>query len=92
MWAWSVSSEKSGERTLIIVRRTLTEPKTALAGVMLATSFARFKVSMATFNDERTSSRRFSCRESANMVESRDGCERRCYRQVVIKGLSAIFG
>jgi len=32
----------------------LTEPKTALAGVMLETSFARFKVSMVTFREERT--------------------------------------
>ena len=38
-----------GGYTLIIVRRELTEPKTALAGAMLATSFARFMASMATF-------------------------------------------
>jgi len=31
----------------------LTEQKTALAGVMLETSFARFVASIATFNDER---------------------------------------
>jgi len=37
---------------LIIVRRMLAEPKTALAGVILETSFARFKPSMATFKDE----------------------------------------
>jgi len=37
---------------LIIVRRILAEPKTALAGVTLESSFARFKPSMATFKDE----------------------------------------
>ena len=38
--------------TLIVVRRTLTEPKMALAGVTLAVSFARFKASMAVFKVE----------------------------------------
>lgn len=38
-----------------MAKRTPTEPKTALAGVMLATSFARFRAPMATFNAERTS-------------------------------------
>jgi len=47
---------RRGKHTLIIVKRMLTEPKTALAGVMLATSFARFKASMAAFNDERVRS------------------------------------
>jgi len=41
-----------------MVRTTLTEPKTALAGVMLEISFARLMASMATFNDERAPSRR----------------------------------
>jgi len=80
MWAWNTSLEKRGERTLIIVRRTLTEPKTALAGVMLDTSFARFTASMATFNDERASSRRFS------MVESRGNCKKQCCRQAAGNG------
>jgi len=44
---------------LIIVRRILTEPKAALAGVTLETSFARFTASMATFNEERIPSRSF---------------------------------
>jgi hypothetical protein len=39
-----------------MARIALTEPKTALAGVMLAISFARFIASMATFNDERETS------------------------------------
>jgi hypothetical protein len=38
--------------TPIIMRMTPTEPKAALAGVMLSASFARFMVSMAAFNDE----------------------------------------
>ena len=42
----------------MIVMIMLTVPKTALAGVTLETSFARFKVSMATSNEERTLSRR----------------------------------
>lgn len=42
-----------------MVRRTLTELKTALAGVTLEISFARFRVSMATFKAERTPSRPF---------------------------------
>jgi len=42
-----------------MVRRILTEPKTALAGVILETSFARFMVSMATFNEESVPSRPF---------------------------------
>jgi hypothetical protein len=41
------------ELTLIMARITLTEPKTALAGVILQTSFARFMASMAMFNEER---------------------------------------
>ena len=69
-----------------MVRRTLTEPKTALAGVTLETSFARFMASIATFNDERTPSRR-SCRwESGSMVEGQGRGERRCCRQAVRKG------
>ena len=35
------------------MRRILTDPKTALAGVILETSFARFMASMAMFNEER---------------------------------------
>ena len=42
-----------------MVRRMLTEPKTALAGVMLESSFARFRASIAIFSEERTASRPF---------------------------------
>ena len=47
------------KRTRIIARITLTEPKTALAGVILEASLARFKASMVMFSDERMLSRRF---------------------------------
>ena len=45
----------------------LTEPKAALAGVMLETSFARFRVSIAAFNEERELSRRFGCAALGSM-------------------------
>lgn len=56
--------------TLIIVKRRLTEPKTALAGVMLETSFARFMVSMAVFSEEIAPSRGLGCLELVSMVET----------------------
>jgi hypothetical protein len=43
--------------TLIIVRRTVTEPKATVAGVKPEISFARFRDTMATFNIEKTLSR-----------------------------------
>ena len=67
-----------------IVRRALTVPKAALAGVMLEISFARFRASMATFSEETTPSRPFGRRNLAAMVEAqgdwdkavrRTGCE-----------------
>ena len=61
-------SGKRRKLTLIITRRMLTEQKTALAGVILETSFARFMASMAAFNDEKALSRRFCRREFASMV------------------------
>ena len=42
-----------GTLTLIVVRRALTEPHTALAGVGLVAFLARFKSWMASFNVER---------------------------------------
>ena len=36
-----------------MAKRMLTEPKTALTGVMAEISFARFRTSMVTFNAER---------------------------------------
>ena len=55
---------------MIIVRIALTEPKTALAGVILESSFARFKASMATFNAEIMLSRPLGRWGSASMVET----------------------
>ena len=51
-----------------MVSRTLTEPKTAFAGVMLEISFARFRTSMATFNVERTLRRPFGRWEIVSIV------------------------
>ena len=61
---------------MIIVKRTLTEPKTAFAGVALETSFARFKASIATFSKEMAFSWRF-CRLEifGSMVEGRGSRE-----------------
>lgn len=42
-----------------MVRMALTEPQTALAGVMLKSSFVRLVASMATFSKDRVFSRRF---------------------------------
>jgi hypothetical protein len=47
----------------------MTEPKTALAGVMLEISFARFRVSMATLNVERMPFRPLSRWELVAIVE-----------------------
>jgi hypothetical protein len=62
--------EAGRELTLIIARITPTEPKTALAGVILESSFARFKASMAAFNDEIVLSRPLGRWDSASMVET----------------------
>jgi hypothetical protein len=58
----------------MMVRITLTEPKTTLAGVMLETSLARFMTSIAAFNDERATSRRRW--GFASMVETCGCCEK----------------
>jgi len=62
------------ELTLITVRITLTEPKTAWAGVILESSFARFKASIAPFSTEIVLSRSLGSRDSASMVETRSSC------------------
>ena len=67
------------------MRITLTEPKTALAGVMLETSLARFEVSMATLNAERTLSRRFGLGRWDSWVQSRRDTRKCCGQQVVRK-------
>jgi len=61
--------------TLIMVRITLTEAKAALAGVPPITSFAIFMASIATFNVERATSRRFGGWDFGSIIESRGSCE-----------------
>ena len=61
---------KSRKHTLIVVRRVLTEPNTALAG-RIVDIFARSKASMAALN---SASRSLGCWESVFMVE-RDSCK-----------------
>jgi len=67
---------RSGEKhTLIIVKRTLTVPKTAGAGVMLVASFRMFMASMAVLSDEIVMSRRFCCWGVEDIVEAGCSCE-----------------
>jgi hypothetical protein len=61
-----------------MTRIALTEPNTALAGVALETSFARFMASMAVFNNERAPSRRRW--KFSSMIETEGGCEKRAWR------------
>ena len=58
-----------------MARRIPAEPKAALAGVMLETSFARLRVSMAAFSAKRTPSRLFGCLDFvAIVVAVRERC------------------
>ena len=70
------------KRTFIIVRRMLTDPKRALAGVMVETSFARFRPSMATSREERIRSRPFESLDSMAIVEIGGGRRKRRGSQV----------
>ena len=56
---------------MIIVRITLTVAKTALAGAMLDTSFARFKASMVTSNAEIVPSHLLGRLDPAFMIKTR---------------------
>ena len=65
----------------------MTDPKTALAGVILEISFARFEASIATFSEERTPPRPFGRWDLISMTQSKGsrenktrggGCERGC--------------
>ena len=58
------------KHTLTMVNTTLTEPKTALAGVTLEISFARFIASMDTFNVERRPPRPLGRWELVAIVET----------------------
>lgn len=64
-----------GGRTRITVRRTLTEPKTALAGVMLEISLAIFRISMATLSAEIEPSLP-RCWDAVPIVKVRGSCKR----------------
>ena len=60
-----------------MVRRELTEPNAALAGAIPDISFARFRASMVTFNEERAPFRPFGLGrlETVSMVGTRDSGE-----------------
>ena len=58
-----------GRTYLIMVSRTPTGTKTALASVMLGTSFAKFKASVARFNGEVVLSCSFGRWGSAGIVK-----------------------
>ena len=75
--------------TLIIVRRTLTVPKTALAGVTLETSFARFMTSMAASDEERTPFRSFGRWDLVLMAESWGSWEKVVWRPGSAEGSEA---
>jgi len=57
-----------------MVRRTLTEPKAAEAGVKHESSFARFRPSMAIFSKERALSCSLVRRGFSVMVEIQGSC------------------
>ena len=66
--------------TRIIVRRMLAVPNAALAGIILETSFARFRASIATFSEEGTPSRPFGRWKLAVMGETQGSCKRAAQR------------
>jgi len=68
------------KRTLIIVRITLTEAKAVLAGVPSITSFMMFIASIAAFNEDRATSRRFGGWDFGFIVEGRGSCEEWAWR------------
>ena len=72
--------EKSSKHTLISVRRTMTEPKTAFAGGTHEV-FTGFRDSMAAFNAEVAPSRLFGCWDSVFMVETGGSGERTVWRE-----------
>jgi len=73
--------QESRKHTLMSVRRTLTEPKTALAGAIGETFSARLVSWMAAFNAEVAPSRPPGGWESVVMVGTRNGCERTVRRE-----------
>ena len=73
---WDRSTKTRRKLTLINARITLTEAKRPLAGVILETSFARFKASMPAFKAEIAPSRPLGCWDSTFMIEIRGSHER----------------
>jgi len=71
-----------------MVRRTLAEANVALAGATLVASFAQFKIPMAEFSEERTSSRSFCRWDLSAMIEA---TRKRCDVQAVRK-ISRLIG
>ena len=83
--------------TLTIARITLAEPKTAFAGVMLVTSFARLRTSINPFSVEMTPSLSSGRWDLACMVEassSRKGTVRRkgCEKDSKSEGVHIVPG
>ena len=85
-------AEEKGDPTRIMVRRALSEPKTAKAGVMLDSSFARFRPSTATFSEERTPSRHFGRWELSAMVETQSSCKKAVRRGDYGERIRALVG
>ena len=83
---------KSRKRTLICVRRAVTELKTTLADGIFEI-LAGSKASRASFNAKMAPSRPFGRWDLASMVEPRGGCEGRVWRFVTtIWGASSSGG
>ena len=70
------------------MRRILTDPNTALAGVILEISFARFMASMAIFNEEMALSRPFGRWGLVSIVETQGGSENMVLREAARKNTS----
>ena len=83
----TIGEQKARRLTLTIVRMTTTEPKAALAGVILEASLARFKPSMVTFNTETMLPRPLGRWDSTFMVKTRGGGERTVRRAGRKEGL-----
>ena len=60
----------------------VTVPKTALAGVTLESSLARFRASMAIFGEERTASRPFGRWDLVVIVKTKGSWEKAVGAQV----------
>jgi hypothetical protein len=75
-----------------MARMIPTEPKTALAGVMLEASFARFMTSMAVFSVERVISWLFDRLGLAPMVKTCGSCESTVWCGAVRKSPSSNGG